>query len=249
MPTDFLSLAIVALAILTGSTMRGYAGFGLPLVAGSIMIFILEPVIVVPLVLMMQVMAGLTSFRVDWPQIDRMRVGGIMTGAVFGIPVGVALLLVLDLNIFRLTTGLLVVTGTLFMSRGFRSGPLPFAVHAAVGVLAGAMHGLAGLSGPSIVVTFLAQSLEPKTMKTSNSVLFTLLGLVALAILIISGSIHGTIWIAAAALYPVTLLGLKIGEAIFTATGGRGYRQIALTLLFLLGLSLAVRGALGVMAG
>ena len=93
-------LSLIALAAFLGAFVRGYAGFGLPFVALSFLLVIFPPVFAVTLTISLQIAAGLTTLRGDWPLADKQRLGWFSFACACGIPFGLWGLLSVDINWF-----------------------------------------------------------------------------------------------------------------------------------------------------
>ncbi|MGB0843972.1 MAG: sulfite exporter TauE/SafE family protein [Alphaproteobacteria bacterium] len=236
-------LSLIALAAFLGALVRGYAGFGLPFVALSFLLIVFPPVFSVILTLVLQVAAGLTTVRRDWPLADKQRLGWFSLACACGIPFGLWSLLSVDINWFRILAGGLVLANVLVLLTGWTLTKKQGAAgHLGIGFLSGFLHGLAALSGPPVTLYLMAQNVKPVTLRATSLTYFTVVGLFAIVIYFISGALDWRPMLFGLLVYPLLPPGLWLGAKLFKVTNGRGYKQVALMFLFVLSLSLIFRG-------
>jgi hypothetical protein len=86
---------------------RGFSGFGFSIGAVPLLSLVLEPIQVIPVVLLLQLVAGLeTAFR-TWRLVDWRTLRWLLVGSVVGLLPGIALLTALSPNAMRLAISLI----------------------------------------------------------------------------------------------------------------------------------------------
>ncbi len=243
-PDDWVAqLGFVALGVFLGGITRGLAGFGFPLVSVTMLVTVFEPQRVVPVVVCLQIVAGALSLITMARQVDWSLVGHLTIGCCFGVPVGVWLLQVLPMDVFRISVGIFVVVAATTLGLGWRLSRRPgVGFQGGVGLISGVLHGAASMSGPPVVIAFLSMGLEPKVMRATLSFYFAVVGVIAIGVLGVNGLVMAATPVAAALLVPLLMLGIGLGSAVFRWSRGRGYRTIALVLLIIVGSGAVARG-------
>lgn len=88
--------------VFLGAMIRGYSGFGSAAIAVAGLSLLLEPNQVIPLILMLETIAGLHMLPRAWKHIDWRQLRWISLGAIIATPVGIMLLASLPADVMRL---------------------------------------------------------------------------------------------------------------------------------------------------
>lgn len=219
----------------------GLAGFAFALVASGIYLHLLEPTAAVALVLAGSLAAQAVTIArlrsgISWP-----RLWPFLLGGVLGIPLGTALLDRLDAGTFRLTVGLFLVAYSLFMLVVKHPPQITAGGRVAdgvIGVLGGAMGGLAGLSGalPTVWCGLRGWS-KDEQRGVYQPFIVAMQALALVALLIATPVSSGTWWVFMLCL-PALVLGALVGLALYKRVDDGGFRRIVLVLLLGSGVAL-----------
>ncbi|ONG51074.1 permease [Pseudoroseomonas deserti] len=246
------------LSIVLGAAMAGFvqglSGFAFGLVAMSVWAWTLEPQLAAMLALSGaltgQVVAAITVRR----GFDLRQLAPFVIGGLAGLPLGVLILPLLDIQLFRALLGTLLVVWCPFMLLAPSLPPVtvggPVANGVANGVAGLAGGFLSGLGGFSGVIPTLWCTLRRMNKDTQRSVIqnFNLAMLsCALAVHAASGSITRAmlpqIGIAAAAMLIPSLIGARLYIGISEAS----FRKIVLGLLTASGVALLASSVPGLL--
>src|SRR5262252_2644666 len=112
---DWFMPAFVVAGALIGGLLNGLTGFGTGLTALPLWLQVLEPVVAAQLVSVASVaghLSALPSLRrdTDWRQLGPMLLAGLI-----GVPIGLWLLPLIKVTVFKLTVGLVLISYCLFM--------------------------------------------------------------------------------------------------------------------------------------
>jgi uncharacterized membrane protein YfcA len=151
--------ASVAAQIVGGALVAGFiqgiSGFAFGLIATSLWAWTIEPQLVVPTVIFGSFLGQMISVNSVRKDIRVARVSPFLIGGLLGVPVGAALLPLLNASVFRLSVGTVLVAYCSVVllgmrlptiTRGGRAGDL------LVGWAAGLMGGASALSGPPMTL-------------------------------------------------------------------------------------------------
>ncbi|WP_338666013.1 sulfite exporter TauE/SafE family protein [Pararoseomonas sp. SCSIO 73927] len=232
--------AIAAGAVMAGFV-QGLSGFAFGLVAMSVWAWTLEPQLAAMLALSGaltgQVVAALTVRR----GFDLARLAPFVVGGLVGIPLGIVVLPLLDIQMFRALLGILLVVWCPFMLLAPNLPPVTFGGGTADGVaglLGGVLSGLGGFSGmfPTLWCTLRRMDKDTQRSIIQNFNL-TMLSC-AMAAHVASGSVTRDmlpmIALAASAMLVPSLLGARLYIGISEAA----FRRIVLSLLTVSGVAL-----------
>lgn len=231
--------SILALA----SFVFGLTGFGIGLVALSLLPFFLPLTTVVPLTTLYGavfalVMAVQLRRYVIWPPVLR-----LLLGTVLGTPIGVWMLATLPSGLLKRAIGALLVTVVGLEWYGAYPRTLTGRYWSwGAGGLAGILGGAIGTPGPPVVVYVAAQGWSPRVMKAILQVFFCVNQSVIVAGHWWAGLLTSeVVWLAGVYAIPAAL-GVTAGIYLFPRIDQQSFRRLLFLLLCVLGLVLLVRG-------
>lgn len=237
-------IALLLLGALLGGFANGLTGFGTALTAMPIWIHAMPP----PMAAAMGAAAGVTgqlqSLHLIWHALDWRRVATFVVPGLLGVPFGTWLLPLVDLRLFKLGVGAVLISYCGFQlvsARLIRIGISTAgsrAADAAIGFGGGIMSGLAGLSGPLPIIwaTFKPWSRDEKRA------LFQGYNTTILSATVISSAVAGLLpwsfWVALLMTVPVTALGVHLGTLVYRRVDDRRFDRIVTSLLLFMGVGL-----------
>lgn len=240
-----MSLAWVAGAgiLAVASFVFGLTGFGIGLVALSLLPFLMPPATAVPLVALYATVFSLVMTMQLWRDAVRQGVIALLLGAIVGAPLGVWGLATLAPGMLRRLIGIMLITIVMIEWRGLYPKHLdgPYWGLGA-GFLSGLMGGAIGTPGPPVILYAAAQHWPARTFKATLQAFFLANQVVILAGYWWTGLLtHTVAWLAV--LYAVPAgLGAALGMHLFTRVDHTQFRRLVFALLLMSGLTLAVRG-------
>lgn len=256
---DFLSPAELGLApgeiafclavVLAGGFMRGFTGFGFAMAAVPLLALVIAPARAVPLVILIQFLAGLWDWREARRHAHWRSLPWLMAGALIGTPLGTLGLAMMSADWARLAIAGAVLLAVVPMARGFGLAAMPGRpILAGTGLLAGILNGVAAMPGPPVIVLYLAGALTVAAGRASLLIFFSVSNAIGAVSAGTAGLIPaGTLALAAAAL-PLMLAAQWLGRGMFLRATPARYRQVALGFLATLAAITAAR-ALYVLLG
>ncbi|MFC0408803.1 TSUP family transporter [Roseomonas elaeocarpi] len=237
-----LAAALTVLAgALVGGFVSGLAGFGLGLVALGFWLHAVTPAEATALVAFCSVLAQAQTLPAIWHAVEWRRVGPMLLAGLVGVPLGALLLTRLDMEVFRLGTGLFLIAFSGFLLL-VRSQPAIHwggtAANAAVGFVGGVMGGLAGLSGPAPTAWATLRGWS-KHERRGVFQPFNLGILAAVALWnLLSGAATAELALLSAVALPGTFLGALAGAAAYRRLSDRRFHEVVLVLLAFSGVTL-----------
>ncbi len=223
----------LALALFVAAFVRGYSGFGFAALAVSGAGLVTNPLNVVPVVILSDIVLTAQQARgiraaIDWP-----RVGYLLAGAVPGVPLGVWAMSVVPPDAARALISVYVLVMCAALWSGWQIRKTGPAAHMGTGVVSGLANG-AAVGGLPVAVFFAAQSLPAATFRATLIAYFTLLDLWTLPNIGLHGMITVSTAVATLIYLPVMVIGVWAGSRHFLSANPQNFRRFAILLLAVL---------------
>jgi uncharacterized protein len=231
-------VAILAMAaVFAAAFLRGFTGFGFALAAVPSLSLLFDPIIVVPLTLLLAVLAGIQVLHRLRDLVDWRSVWILLAGSLIGSPLGVWLLTALHPNGLRVATGfvLMAAVGLLWRQPRLSNAPAaPLGIMA--GIVSGILNGSTGMGGPPVILYFLSSNDSVAVARASLILYFFFSSIGTLAFDAGKGLIDLHVLVLTLSLFPAVYLGNWLGTRSFDGSSAATYRRVALAALFLLAL-------------
>lgn len=233
-PGLFWILFVISLA----GIVRGFSGFGTALIFVPVAGIFLPPQTVIAVMALTGIASTAALIPRAWRQAARAEVGLLALAAMLTVPLGLWVMTILDQTTVRWIVAM-VAGGTLMvLVAGWRfSGQVNLPGLLLIGAAAGVIGGMTGLTGPVVILFYLAgQSLAQRVR--ANTILFlAALDVVIVVNLLFGGSVgwpEVALAITLAVPYFTTTM---IGQALFDPKHERLYRWVAYAVIGLAVLS------------
>jgi uncharacterized membrane protein YfcA len=228
--------AVLAGATFVGSAMRAFSGFGAGLLMAPVFSLLMPPTDVVVLVLGLNILTTLQMLpealrHVDWRLVLRLFVPSLV-----GLPVGLAMLHMVDAAVMRKTVAIIVILVALLMLAGWhyrgRRGRIQ---DSATGALSGFMTAIAGIGGPPVILYMLSdRSLPLVVMRAVSLVFFSMAQVATLAPLAVGGLLTVQQGVYILILLPAAILASLLGAHLHRWSMGQHQERIRRISLFML---------------
>ena len=153
---SFLEFLFFCSVILFASLVRGFSGFGFSASSVSLLSFILPPKEIVPIILLLEIIASFFMIPSIWNKINWKFVLFLLVGVLFGTPLGIHLLSVLQPKLTHLIISITVLIFAFLLLRGYKNRDLNHNLSKFfVGVIAGTVNGFGTLAGLPIALSLI----------------------------------------------------------------------------------------------
>ncbi|MEM6940769.1 MAG: TSUP family transporter [Pseudomonadota bacterium] len=221
-------LIYIALTYLVAGVVRGFTGFGTALIVVPVAGIFLSPAEIILMIGVTGILSNILLFPEAWGKADRGEVGITALAACIGVPIGVALLGRVDPLAVRWVVAVAAFCTLVAVISGWQwRGRLAVPGLTGIGLSAGVLGGMTALSGPILIIFYLANARKPEAVR-ANMILF----LGSLDVLLIAN-----IWIAGTATWKIIWVGLivsvpylfsiRLGQALFDPARETAYRAAA----------------------
>ena len=229
---EFLFLTGV---VLVAGIVRGFSGFALSAMIMATAVIILPPIALIPMLWWLELGASLVMMKGGWADADRRIAIALVIGSSLGWPLGLALTVSLPVETSKIVALSIIITLAVSQLAKLRLGFLATRPGLyGTGVVAGIVSGLANVGGMVVALYVLASDAPARQMRGSL-VLFLFLGAVTSMITLLVFGVMDFSGIARGLIFaPATLLGVWLGQKMFTPNLSRYYRPFCLGLLCML---------------
>ena len=234
-------IAIVVAGALAAGFVNGLSGTGYALVALGFWLQAMSPVTAAPLTALSSVAGHIQSLPRIWSGVQWPRLWPFLLAGAIGVPLGTMFLGDLRPQPLKIGVGILLIVYSAWMAF-VRRPPIVTGggrtADAFVGLLGGVMGGMASLSGPAPTIWAQLRGYSKNEQRGINQPFNMTVLVLALASAGIAGFLDRTFFVWAAITVPSTLIGARIGLALYGRINDVQFRRILLALLAFSGVTL-----------
>ncbi len=228
--------------ILIASVLQTSTGFGFSILATPFLLLLFEPAeaIQINLILSLVISSALiTKIRKD---IDFGILRRFVAGSVLGMPVGILVFLLLDMNTLKLGIGLIILVLTMMLILQFRIGKNKTR-DLIVGGLSGSLTTSIGMPGPPILLYFSGTHTEKEKLRGTTLAFYLFIYLVSLVIQVMFAGTSKTVWVSSLWALPLVFIGLFLGQVLFKWVNQNVFRILTYLILLFTGIYLLIEGS------
>ncbi|PXA99971.1 sulfite exporter TauE/SafE family protein [Nostoc sp. 3335mG] len=229
---DTQVLVLAALAAALAGCARGFSGFGGALIFVPLASSLIGPKLATAILLIVDGVLTLGMVPDGWRRANRREVFTMAVGALFGVPLGTALLALAPALTLRWIICGIVLVLLAFLVSGWRYHGTPRPHYAVgVGALAGLFGGAAQMSGPPVVAYWLGGAFPARTVRANLVVYFAVSSIISASAYLFAGLLTGQALLLSALIGPSYGLGLLAGARLFGLASETTFRRICFMLI------------------
>lgn len=234
----FDGLAWLCAGVFLAGAVRGFSGFGAALVYMPIAGQFMPPVWALITLVVMEVFGPIPNLPSAWRVADLGQVSRIALGGAVALPIGLAVLLAVEPEVFRYAVSAIALAVPFLLVSGLRlSGPITRPLQYGTGVMSGFIGGVAGLPGPPVILLYMASTTPAAVIRANIMLYLVAVDLALIAILTLQSEMVLTaVWLGLFLAIP-NLLGNLAGAAMFRPERQRLYRIFGYGVMIAVGLS------------
>ncbi|MEC7763264.1 MAG: TSUP family transporter [Pseudomonadota bacterium] len=221
-------LVWLALTFIFAGVVRGFSGFGTALVfmpVGAIFLPMSTAIVVVTV-------TGVVTWLLIVPrairEADKGEVAVLALAAIAAAPLGVWLLTWLDREVLRWTVAIAATVTLIALVSGWRfGGRVRWPGLGAIGAAAGVLGGATGLTGPPVILFYLAGPSGAARVRANTILFLACLDIGIIANLFARGLVGWAEVVLAALLAVPYALGIVVGQWAFRPEAERAFRAVA----------------------
>jgi uncharacterized membrane protein YfcA len=220
-------LAWLVAAAFAAGLARGFSGFGPALIFVPVAAMVIGPMRAVPLMTAIDLFAVAAMTRAAWNKADRGEVGLLALGALAGIPLGLMLLLRLDVLTLRWAISLLILALLGLVASGWRFQGRPTRpATVGVGVASGVLAGIANIAGPPVMVYLLSRGAQPQQIRAVFALYLAIANTLTAIAFLLAGLVGAWLFGLLLATAPTYLLGTWAGAQMFGLATETTFRRV-----------------------
>ncbi len=221
-------LGWIALAICMAGIVRGFSGFGTALIFVPVAGIFWPPQTVIAVIALTGIASTAALIPRAWRQSARKEVGLLAFAAMLTVPMGLWLMTQLEETTVRWFVAI-IAGGTLaVLVAGWRfSGQVNLPGLLLIGGVAGVIGGMTGLTGPVVILFYLAGQSAAQRVRANTILFLAALDIVIVSNLLFSGSVGWAEVALAVTLAVPYFITTMIGQALFDPKHERIYRWVA----------------------
>ena len=225
-------LLILILICFFAGLIRGFSGFGLSAFVMSLALTIIPPIELIPVCWWMEFVASVFMIRNGWTDSDKKISIILWLGAVFGLPIGIALTTTLDSQTSKIVALFLILVLALILFRNFKIQFLSTTVGTiSSGVFAGVATGLASIGGMIVAIYVLASQNSARRVRASIVLYIFLNSVTTFIFLILFDVMDHKAFVRGVLLAVPSSIGVVLGAILFMQKLEKYYRPFSLGLL------------------
>lgn len=223
--------ALIGIALIAGVA-RGFSGFGAALILIPLGGAIIGPKLISPVLLIVDGLATLGMVRPAFRMANRREVMTMAVGAVIGVPLGTAVLTLMDPLLLRwLITAIAACLLALLVSGWRYHGEPTRPLTAAVGLIAGLFSGAAQLGGPPVVAFWLGGKSDFTRVRSNVILYFSISTIFSTVSYYAGGLFVAQVFALTVLILPSYAAGLYAGAKLFGLAKDNTFRWICYVLI------------------
>ncbi len=245
--TEFQTLLLLGgMVTFFAATVAGMTGFGYGLVSVPLLMVVLPPRVVVPAVTTHILLLSLLILLEVIKKVDVRRIWPLMLTGLFGLPLGIYVLLALSESVLRTITGVVIVLFALALLLGLnleiKNEKLALAP---VGIASGLLASGIAMAGPPVILFFSNQGMLKQVFRANLAAYFVFLNTLTIPAHAASGLITGEVVRFALLFLPTLVAGMVLGSFLSRRVPEVHFRRVVLVVVLCSGL-LSITSGLGI---
>lgn len=231
------SVILFSIIIIVASILQTSTGFGFSIMATPFLLLMFEPreAIQINLILSLVISAALVmKIKKD---IDIGILKRFVAGSLAGLPIGIAIFLMLDMILLKLGVSVLILVLTVLLTLNFRIRGSQRRDLAAGG-FSGALTTSIGMPGPPLLLYFSGTDTTKEKLRGTTLAFYLWVYAVSLLIQVVFAGTSAEIWTSSLAGLPIVIAGLFLGQILFRWINQDLFRKLTYVLLFFTGIYL-----------
>ncbi len=226
-----LAVAVVVLAA-TAAFIQAVSGFGFSLFIVPILALLLGPRDTVVLANVLSTFSNAMQVRNIGYAAERRTAALLMLGSAAGMPLGLAVLLLVNPRALQIVIALAVIGFTLVLMRGISFHAAGTLGDAFAGFTSGLLNTSTSMSGPPVVLYLQSKGLAPLQFRATISLFFLITSAIAVGLVAIAGVIKPYVLVAFVLAVPAVILGQQAGNRVFPRIDVLLFRRMVFGILF-----------------
>lgn len=238
-----MNTLLFVVIILTASILQTSTGFGFSILATPFLLLLFEPTEAIQMNLLLSLVISIALIRKVRKDIDFGIVKRFVIGSGIGLPIGIIIFMLIDINKLKLVISLIILALTILLILKFRMKQGKKR-DLAVGGLSGALTTSIGMPGPPLLLYFSGTDTQKEKLRGTTLAFYLFIYLISLVIQVIFAGTNKTVWVSSAAALPLVFIGLYVGQLLFKRINQQIFRIFTYIILLFTGVYLFIESLL-----
>jgi uncharacterized protein len=223
--------------ILIASILQTSTGFGFSILATPFLLLLFEPIEAIQLNLILSFFISSALIMKIRHDIDYVTLKRFLAGSSAGLPIGMLLFLLIDINFLKTGISILILVLTVMLILKFRIRQNKRR-DLLVGGLSGFFTTSIGMPGLPLLLYFSGTDTKKETLRSTTLAFYLFIYFISIIIQVIFAGTNKTIWISSLWALPAVFLGMYAGQRLFKWVNQNVFRIFTYIILLLTGIYL-----------
>ncbi len=231
------SIVALIILVLAASTLQAGTGFGFSIMATPFLLLLFESHDAIQLNIILSLLISVIMTRKIHSELNKNTLIQLIKGSLIGILPGLFLFSVLDVRLLKILVGILILASTVLLLAKI-TVKQSNTKEIVTGALSGLLTASLGMPGPPLLTYFAWAKVDKATLRSTTLAYFIFIYSVSL---VFQFALHGsskTVWILTLWALPFTVIGIYLGQWVFTRLDQQRFEKIIYAVLFLTGIYL-----------
>ncbi|WP_010197806.1 sulfite exporter TauE/SafE family protein [Bacillus sp. m3-13] len=234
-----MEITAFILIILIASVLQTSTGFGFSILATPFLLLLFKPSEAIQINLILSLIISMALIMKIRKDIDFGILGRFVAGSIIGLPIGMTIFLLIDIDRLKLAVSLIILVLTVMLVLKFRIKQSKKR-DLLVGGLSGLFTTSIGMPGPPLLLYFSGTNTEKEKLRGTTLAFFLFIYFVSLVIQMIFVGTNKTIWASILWGLPLVFVGLYVGQLLFKWINQRIFRIFTYIILIFTGIYLMI---------
>ncbi|GAB3048615.1 sulfite exporter TauE/SafE family protein [Virgibacillus ainsalahensis] len=231
------TILLFAFIILLASILQTSTGFGFSIMATPLLLLLFDPREAIQINLILSLLISCALIAKIKKDVDTGILKRFTWGSLTGLPIGISVFLIMDMNILKFVISILILLLTVLLVFNVRTRQT-IKRDFVVGGFSGMFTTSIGIPGPPILLYFSGTDTRKETLRATTLAFYLFIYFVSLVIQVVFAGTSKEIWISSLMGLPLVGIGLVVGQKLFTWMNQSLFRWLTYILLFFTGIYL-----------
>ena len=234
-----MEIIVFIVIILVASILQTSTGFGFSILATPFLLLIFEPIEAIQINLILSLVISSALIMKIRKDIDFGILRRFGVGSVIGLPAGIMIFLLVDINRLKLGVSMIILVLTIMLIFKFRINQNKKR-DLLVGGLSGSFTTSIGMPGPPLLLYFSGTDTQKETLRGTTLAFYLYIYFVSLIIQVIFAGTNRTVWVSSLWAIPLVFVGLYLGQQLFKRINQNAFRIFTYLILLFTGIYLLI---------
>jgi len=223
--------------VLVASTLQAGTGFGFSIMATPFLLLLFEPHDAIQLnIILSLVISVIMTYKLR-SEVNKESLIRLIKGSLIGVFPGILLFIFLDVRILKILVSFLILSSTALLVAKINVKQTN-TKELITGALSGLLTTSLGMPGPPLLIYFAGAKIDKSTLRGTALAYFVFVLPISLLLQFSMYSISKGVWISTLWALPFAVMGIYLGQRVFTRLKQQLFEKIIYALLFFTGIYL-----------